>query len=168
MKKITYIIAFAAMALTWTSCDKDKDEVKPVTKTDLLTAHPWRMTGFRIDPPIVIEGPDTTVQISDFFEMDECWHDNTMTFFASGDSKTYTENEGANNCNEGDPAITTGTWSFNSTETSITLDSGDGDPQTAIIDKLTETTLEFSQPLSIVQEEFGINWTGKAYATFQK
>ncbi len=33
MKKITYIIALAAMAFAWTSCDKDKDEVKPVTKT---------------------------------------------------------------------------------------------------------------------------------------
>ncbi len=163
MKKITFIIALTIVSFTWTSCDKDKDE-KPQTKTEMLIAQPWKMNGFSIDPPIVIQGEEGPIELSDIFEEDDCWHDNTLTFFASGNNKTYSENEGANKCAEEDPAISTGTWSFNSTETSITITPEDDDSSTASIEELTATTFKISQEMEI--EELG--WTGEAIFTFEK
>lgn len=168
MRKITSLFMLVIVALAWTSCEEENDGPKVVTKTDLLTAHTWKMTGFRIDPPIVIEGEDGTVEISDLFEILECWQDNTIKFSANGDNRSYIEDEGTNNCSEGDPTTSTGTWSFNSAETSITIDSENEAPETAVIEKLNETTFEISQEMTITDPEIGLNWTGKAYLTFSK
>lgn len=159
MRKISSLFMLVMMALVWTSCKED--EPKVVTKTYLLTAHTWKLTGFRIDPPIIIEGPEGTVEFSDLYAADECWHDNTITFSADGN---FSGNEGANNCSEEDPAVSTGTWSFNTTETSIIIDAEDDTPLAATIEDLTETTFEISQEMTIDE----LQWTGKAYLTFGK
>lgn len=161
MKKLSFIFALAVMAITWTSCDKDKDDVKPNTKKDLLTAHPWKLTSARIDPPITVETPDTTVVISDLYDWDECLQKFAITFSSAN---TYTSDGG--DCSEDELIITNGTWQFNESETSITIDPSDDVAETAKIEKLTDSNFEISQDWDIEEDDF--EWSGKIILSFKK
>jgi len=108
------------------SCDKD-DEPKPKTKTELISAHPWKITKFK-----VTQG---TASFEDAPEA--CQGDDTETFEADGD---YKFDEGATKCDPDDPQSGTGTWTFNSGETVLII-SGGGLSLNYTILELTETTM---------------------------
>lgn len=159
MRKITSLFMFAMVVLVWTSCEEDKDDPKVVTKTDLLTAHTWKMTGFKVDPPIQMEDGS---MVSDFFALDACYQDNAITFSANGDNKSYSESEGTNNCFPEDPATSSGTWSLNSTETVLTIDPEDETASDLTIEELTENNLKVRMPIQIGK------YNGTVYVSYSK
>jgi hypothetical protein len=132
MKKLTLIFALAILAISFTGCEKDDE--KP-SNMGMLTAKTWKMTGYRVDPAIDLFG--TGVLISNIYNQRNCFHDDTMKFNASG---TFTMDEGANKCQ--DIQTSTGTWTFNPTETIITITS-DGETISGQLLELTSSSLKF-------------------------
>lgn len=114
------LASFAALALVLSlaSCKKD-EEVK--TKTQLLTAKAWKLTALTVDPAIV--NPITQTTITDAYAQRlPCENDDLTTF---KDNNTAILDEGPSKCSSTDPQTETVNWSFNSTETIITLDGLD-------------------------------------------
>ena len=115
MKKLSFTLAaLVALTLSLSSCKKDADSPAPVvtkkTKTELLTAGSWVMTGMK------------TNSVDLFPFLPNCQKDNFFTFKANG---TYIDDEGKTKCDLGDPQTSTGSWKFIANETKIVLDGLD-------------------------------------------
>jgi hypothetical protein len=97
------------------SCEKEKD----LTKTEIITQKPWKLTAKTINPAIDYPGIGI---ISDFFALyNDCSKDDIWVFKSTG---SYTMEEGATKCNTTDPTVwDMGTWTFNSDETVLTTAS---------------------------------------------
>jgi hypothetical protein len=134
MKTINVFFSLAILALGFTACDKDQDEVAP-TKTDLLTAKTWKMTGLKVDPPLEVDD----IVIDDLFET--CMSDNTLKFNVN---HTYVADEGSNNCYPEDPQTESGEWEFNAAETELIIDD-----EVADIKQLTSNSLKIAQELDL-------------------
>jgi hypothetical protein len=134
MKKLLIMAVVAALFLTNCSKESDPDPVKAKTKTELLTASPWKATSITISPGIDFGGG---VLITDFFaQMESCEKDDLTKYDAN---KTGVYDDGATKCDPKDPQTNTFTWSFDLSETKITEDG-----ETLDIEELTETTLKYS------------------------
>ena len=147
-------MAITLLVLTVTSCKKDKkDEPTPVaatveTKTQLLTGKNWKLTAATSDPAFDWDGSGTMVT-NIYAQMASCEKDDLLFFNTNG---TLKFDEGATKCDPTDPQSTSDdTWSFNSTETIITVSSGDD----MNLVSLNSTTLKVSSVLV----EGGINYT---------
>lgn len=149
MKKITSLFMIALMALAWTSCKEDEDPAAEKTKTQLLTAHTWRITAATISP----EYQGST----NIFDISPCYQENTEVYSSNG---SFVKDEGSNKCNNVEQTRT-GTWSFNSSETIIQLDYSDA---TAIdesynILELTENTFKYSGIIPIDGVDYTLTFT---------
>ncbi len=111
-KKVLALVLLTTLVF---SCEKEKD----LTKTDIITQKPWKLTAHTISPPF--EYPGFGV-ISDFFALYyDCSRDDIWVFKSNG---SYTMEEGATKCNPTDPTVwDMGTWTFNSDETVLTTSS---------------------------------------------
>ena len=127
------------------SCAKEKPPApKAKTKTEMITAHYWKVVAATIDPPLVVGG----TPISDLYaQMDACDKDDIQKYNTNGTTVT---DEGPTKCDPADPQTTQGAWSFNSNETIITEDGSD-----AKLLNLTETECKMSR----VENIDGINYT---------
>jgi hypothetical protein len=118
------LLLIASVALL-SSCGDD--DPKPKSKTELISAHVWKITKLKVDGQ---EG-----------EPETCDKDDEFTFEADGD---YKEVENVK-CEPDDAASTTGTWQFKSNETVVAVSISDSG-FTITLDKeiveLTETTLK--------------------------
>ncbi len=85
------------------SCDKD-DEPKPKTKTELISAHVWKMTRLKLG---TLEGDPETCLADDSYEY-------KIDF-------EYRFSEGATKCDPDFPTTITGTWEFKSNETILAV-----------------------------------------------
>ncbi|MFM9028652.1 MAG: lipocalin family protein [Bacteroidota bacterium] len=140
-KNFNYVLAFVLSIALFNSCSKDDDSNNTTapTKTQLLTAHSWKLTG------LTVNGTDQ------FASVDACEKDNLYTFQSNG---TGTLDEGASKCDPADPQTTNLTWAFASNETILTLNDGSG-----ALD-LTLATLTSDQlRLSITDTSLGIPLT---------
>jgi hypothetical protein len=118
MKKL--IILTLVISGTFSACKK-KDETTPASKskTELITAHYWKLSAFTVNPPIDVGG----TQVTDVYDqLEACTKDDLIKF---NTDKTYIEDEGATKCDPSDPQTYTSTWNFNSTETIVTVDGSD-------------------------------------------
>ncbi len=148
MKKI--LLSIAIIGTLFSGCKKE-EKATPKSKTELLCAHYWKMTAATIDPPLVING----TPINDFYaQLEACDKDNIVKY---NSNNTVINDEGATKCDPASPQTTTGTWSFNSTETIITEDG-----ESADLLELNETTLK----MSVIDNIDGINY--KFTITFNK
>ena len=131
----------------FTSCDKDDDNETPKTKTELLTASPWKRTALTSNPAYDwnADGNAATDVLS---IMLPCERDNTDTYRTNGIMET---NEGPTKCDPSDPQTWTTTWELVNNETEIRYD----DTYNYTIVELTETTLK----LRGVFEENGVTYT---------
>ncbi|GAB2947118.1 hypothetical protein GCM10027048_10170 [Hymenobacter coalescens] len=105
-----------AVACTFSACKKDEE--KPKTKTELLTAKSWRVTAAR---ETVTTGGQTTSS-DEYATFGACEKDDFVKFLAD---KKVEFNEGATKCNTADPQTETGAWDFNSDQTKLTLTDPD-------------------------------------------
>ncbi|HRI27878.1 MAG TPA: hypothetical protein PK239_16250 [Chitinophagales bacterium] len=103
--KLRLLFVFAFLAALMSGCQIEK------SNTELLTGSNWRIQAWTITPPIL--------GITDWFaNLEPCETDNIFTFNTNG---TAIIDEGALKCLANDPQTRTGTWSFNTDETTITL-----------------------------------------------
>jgi hypothetical protein len=129
MNKITLFLAVSILLII-TSCKKEEEE-KPKTRTELLTAKPWKLTALTVNPGINIAG--TT--ITDFYtQLPSCEKDNIEKYNIGG---TGFYDEGASKCNPSAPQTRPFTWIFNPSETILTIDG-----ESANILQLDATTLK--------------------------
>ena len=151
-KSLLPLCSVLALSITFTSCKKDKDDPQPSkSKTELLTNKYWRTTAATIDPAIDLFGTGTpTTNL--YAQYQDCTKDDLVRFESGG---VYKEDEGATKCSATDPQVTTGTWTFNSSETAITTTIS-GSTSTVNITELTENTLK-----GTITENFGgpVNYT---------
>lgn len=111
MRKFTSVLMIALLVVVAISCKKDKSE----SRTDKLTGKWWINTALTIDPAINIGG----TLITDLWsQIPGCSKDDIQKFESNG---IYTFDEGATKCSTNDPQTTTGTWSFNSDETVVSV-----------------------------------------------
>ena len=123
------------------SCAKEEPAApKSKTKTEMLTAHYWKLSAATIDPPI---GGITNL----YAQLEPCVKDNIVKYNTNG---TTFDDEGASKCDPADPQTEQETWSFNSTETIITENGSD-----AKLLNLTDNELKMSS----VENIDGINYT---------
>lgn len=114
MNKTTFsqIALMLLVLVSIAACKKDKEE----NRTDLLTDENWRTTALTVDPAINIGG----VVVSDLYaQLDDCEKDD-LTIFKTDGKVNY--DEGATKCDPSDPQTSTGTWTFNTDQTIITID----------------------------------------------
>ena len=136
MNKLILASVFCFTALFFTNCDKNDDPPAPPTptKTELITKSSWKFSSAKAG------GFDVTAQIP------ACFKDNTITFVSTG---TGTISEGAVACSPAAPA--TFTWSFQSSETQINLNTPliTGGSGLFTIVKLDAVNLVVSQNMTI-------------------
>lgn len=133
MKKQLYflLIAICSATIILTSCDKDDDNTTPAkTKTQLIMQGSWSFDKiFQGTTDVTLGTP-------------ACYKDNVVTFTSTTNG---TVNEGANVC--ASPAPATFTWSWNSGETILQLNTPffPGGSTNFTLVSLTETALVVSQ-----------------------
>ena len=132
MNKLAFFAILCFTALTFSSCDKEDNP--PPSNTDYITKSSWKFSSAKAG------GFDVTAQIP------ACFKDNTITFVATG---TGTISEGAVACSPAAPA--TFTWSFQSSETQINLNTPliTGGSGLFTIVKLDAVNLVVSQNMTI-------------------
>lgn len=135
------------------SCKKDKED-DPVTKTDLLTSGSWKFTAFTVDPPYpIFDDQGNIIGTSDdvLGNMDDCSVDDVHSFKADN---TFIFDEGASKCDSDDPQSISGTWSFKTNETVLSI-TQDGYTQDNVILELTERVLK----VKYVEDDSSTNYT---------
>ena len=145
-----FVVLFAFAA-----CKKDKEE----SREEMLTSGRWQISAVTIVPGILSEG-DTTI-ITDFYNstfLPRCAKDDFTIFNANG---TLINDEGPDKCSVSDPQTVSGTWTFNSDKTILTV--------TIAGESTSYTILELSK--STMRAKYSDEFDGVQYnftATFRK
>ncbi|HMQ47648.1 MAG TPA: DUF5004 domain-containing protein [Saprospiraceae bacterium] len=120
------------------SCKKEKDTLD---KTQLLTNGSWKLTTMTVEPAIDWFGtPVTNV----YLQLPTCVKDD-LTIFKSNGIINY--DEGASKCNPNDPQTTTGTWTFNTDQTILSITTNGSSTESWDISELTDTRFEAEYPV---------------------
>lgn len=137
MKKI---FLFAGTCLALGACSK-KDDASPAptpSRSELLTARPWRLSAQTTTTTPSGGTPTTT---NDFAALSACERDN---FFKFNTDKTLVVDEGPSKCSASAAQTSSFTWDFNADQTKLLVTSpGKTTPETDDIVELTATTLRF-------------------------
>lgn len=124
MKPLKYLFLFVISLTITASCKKE--EAKVYTKSEILTAHPWK----------ILSSTENGVSA-----LMDCEKDNVLTFLGNG---THTSNPGSIKCDVQETIIN-GTWvlSNDGTQLSITENDDDGNPHsyTVTVTELTQSRL---------------------------
>ena len=136
-KKLQFSILFllAISFVIFVSCKNDKDNNPAKSKTELLTAAPWKRTAL-ISTPAYDWNADGTSSTDVLSIMWPCEKDNLDIYKANGIIET---DEGPTKCNSSDPQSWTTTWAFIENESKLIFDGVD----VYTLLELTETTLKF-------------------------
>ncbi|TVT41295.1 hypothetical protein FNT36_07515 [Hymenobacter setariae] len=115
------------------ACKKDGESTPAPSRTDLLTAKSWRLTTINA----TLNGSPLPSSL-----IPACYNDDLFKFNAD---KTVVQDAGANKCNSTDPQTQSGTWSFNTDQSKLTISvqgsllNGEAD-----VKELTSSTLRIS------------------------
>ncbi|MBK8609696.1 MAG: lipocalin family protein [Chitinophagaceae bacterium] len=118
----------AGLLMTFSACKKS-DDTK--SRTEYLIQGNWKEIKYeqRVGTGAWVDLTGTPAA---------CEADNYVKFSSNG---TYESNEGATKCNPGDPQIIdTGTWSFLTNETQISITSTGSTPDVGDINQLDDNT----------------------------
>ena len=115
MKKFLNFLMMGLLtsAVVVTGCNKDDDDPK---NSELIRGS-WQLTALTVNPVIPIIGSDIYAQF------DACEKDDITIFEANG---VVRFDEGASKCAPNDPQTTTGTYTWNTDETIITVNDSSG------------------------------------------
>ena len=126
INKITSALLVLGLGITIVSCKKETPTPTPIpapTKTELITGGNWMLTSYVMD------------NVEYYDQIASCQQDN-LTIFNT--NNTVTIDEGPTKCDPIDPQTSDGgAWSFNPTETLITLDGSEYE-----LEILNSTTLK--------------------------
>jgi hypothetical protein len=144
-------LAVLLSAVLLTNCKKDTPAPEPEptpaptpppppTNTEKLTGKNFKLTALTVNPGLNVSGTVITDLYTNL--MEACEKDNLLSFTADG---KYKEDEAGSKCDPTDPQVVTGTWSFNSTESIVTL-KADGATLADNLNIVTNdgTTLKFT------------------------
>lgn len=106
------------VAAGFSSCKKDKNEVPPKTKTELITTGSWKIISFVTNPAKDMDG-DGDVETNGFEFMPPCLKDNIISFKTNGQVEI---NNGLLKCSASDPQVHSFNWSLTDNDTKIILD----------------------------------------------
>ena len=120
------MFVFSMLLIAMNACKKD--DVKPASKSDLLTSGTWRLTAAVTD----LDG-DGTFETNEFADFEPCFTDNIWTFNSNG---SVAVDEGATKCDPSDPQVQTDSWQMTNNETNLSF-AGD----TYLIEQLDANTL---------------------------
>lgn len=112
MKRVL-LLASLAITCVFTACKKDDD--KPKSKADLLTAKNWRVTAAASTE---VGANGQTITTDEYAQLDACEKDNYFQFKAD---KKLLINEGKDKCDPTDDQEVTGAWDLNSDQTKLTI-----------------------------------------------
>jgi len=132
------LCAILTATLTLSSCetDKDKEDIKPVTKTELLTGKDWMLSALTTSPARTIQGK----QVTNLFPyVDDCTLDDVLRFTKPN---VYEFEEGASKCNTTDQQSLTGTWAFRNDESVLATQFPSYKENTYNLIDLDENTLK--------------------------
>jgi hypothetical protein len=149
MKNFSTSIIAAALGLAVLGCSKDKTDTPAPSKTDLLTDKNWIISAQTVSPGISSGG---TIITDIYGQFQACDKDDFIRFEKPN---VFKDDEGATKCLTANPQTTTGTWVFNADQTIITITGQGGNPVSANITELTDTSLKFT----FTQTNAGINYT---------
>jgi hypothetical protein len=143
----TLVVMLGAVALfSTTSCNKDDDATPD--KVKILTGGQWQLTAMTADPAIDWFGtPVTNV----YAQLPACIKDD-LTIFKTDGKVNF--DEGPSKCQPNDPQTTTGTWTFNTTQTVLSV-TQDGETESWDVSELKDKT--FKADYKIVEE--GVTYT---------
>ena len=146
MKNSLLLLALAA-GFTFTSCSKD-DDTAPQTKTEILTAHNWKITA---QTTTVNSNPP-----SDTYALKkDCNKDDFTTFATDG---KLTVDEGPSKCAINEPQTQIGTWEFTENESKLKM-TQNNTPVEYSITELTPTKIELTYSQSFTQSGQTNNYT---------
>jgi len=145
--RLTALLLVITSATISFSCNDDEETPKTKTKTELLTAGPWKRTALISNPAYDwnVNGVSNTDVLRIMFP---CERDNFDTYKTNGIIET---DEGPTKCNDPDPQTWTATWELIDNESKIIFDGYD--KYTLV--ELTATTLKLSSTF----EENGVTYT---------
>ena len=108
MKKITKsIIGLLTAIVILSSCKKDKE----LSKTELITKQPWKLTAF------IQKNLSTGAEQDNFAPMSACYKDDNFVYKAD---MSFEGNAGATKCSNTDPQVfQSGSWSFKNNESIV-------------------------------------------------
>lgn len=142
MKRLSVFVAAALLAVsTFTSCSKDDKEDNPApvekTKTEIITAKSWRITGFTFKEG---NGPIEDV----YAQLQTCTKDD---FYKFNIDKTFRFDEGATKCSSNDPQTATSAWDITADGSILLLMEMKGSATAELYDiaELTESKLRIRQ-----------------------
>jgi hypothetical protein len=147
MKKLLPLSLLLVLSLAFNACKKDKDPTPAPTKTDFLTAKPWKNTGLTVSPRLPADTTGTNFLPEDIFTYRQnngggCRNDDLKKF--NKNPATYSLEEGATKCNPADSQVyETGTWVFSSDENTLVLTEAGYPPVNYTIIELSATTLKY-------------------------
>lgn len=143
----TLVVLLGTCALFTTSSCKKDDDAGP-DKVKILTDGQWQLTAMTADPAIDWFGtPVTNV----YAQLPACIKDDLTIFKPNG---TVNFDEGPSKCEPNDPQTTTGTWTFNTTLTILSV-TQDGETESWDVSELKGNT--FKAEYKIV--EGGVTYT---------
>lgn len=131
INKITSALLVLGLGITIVSCKKETPTPTPVpTKTELITGKNWMLTSYVMD------------NVEYYDQIASCQQDNLTIFNANN---TVTIDEGLTKCDPLAPQTSDGgAWSFNPTETLITLDGSEYE-----LEILNSTTLKIKNTAQV-------------------
>jgi hypothetical protein len=130
MKNFRLLIIALAFTSVFTACKKD-DEPKVNPKEEALTGKKWKLATAIINPAIL--------GTNDAFDLLEDCDKDDFTEFKRGGQVVF--DQGPLRC-DGEPQTQTGTWSFNSDQTKITVNEPGEDPITYDIIELNNNSVK--------------------------
>lgn len=143
-RTVLCLLFISSLALT--SCEKDENKV---SNTDKITGT-WKLTAMTVDPAIDWFGTQVT---NLYAQLPACTKDDLTIFQSNGVVKL---DEGDSKCEVSDPQTQTGTWTFNTSESTISVTT-DGETESWEINELTKD--RFSVDYIVEDEEEGITYT---------
>ncbi len=144
--KIKILLVCLLATTLFNSCKKDEDTTStPTTSTkkSLLIDKNWKQTAWTVNPAYNYAGTGAVTNLIGYIAPCEL---NDITVYTT--SNTYTIDEGATKCSAGNPQTKeSGSWAFNSGETTITRTPSGGAAKEYSIATLNETTLSLNTTL---------------------
>lgn len=155
MKIEKVFLALLIMALLAIACKKEEKSTM-----ELLTQHSWIMVAATVDPGIPVYNDEEIIigyTNDKFSQLEDCFMDNTITYFSDG---TVKYDEGESKCEPDDPQTKIINWTFNSGETIITEDNGQGKTVSYNLQTLDESKLIFtySEEFESINYNYTITW----------
>lgn len=145
--KIKILLVCLLATTLFNGCKKDEETTSTPTtssKKALLIDKNWKLTAYTADPAYDMGfGPMTNL----IGYIQPCELDNITVYTTSN---TYTEDEAATKCSAGNPQTKeSGSWAFNSGETSVTKTPTGGVAKEYPITALNATTLSLTESVTV-------------------